>query len=132
MVSAYAYWPMLVYLLALGGWGLPLGIPPGPEDPVLANVAPEKSLFYLSWAGTARPDPKSKNQTEQLLAEPEVQALVAEVRRMLRSGANQMAGGEEPEGARIGESLLDVAESVLRRPGAVFLSGAQPAGTSTT
>ncbi len=60
-----------------GGWTVPLGLPPAKEDPVLARVAPEKCLFYASWAGTAPADAKSKNQTEQLLAEPEVQRSIA-------------------------------------------------------
>jgi hypothetical protein len=56
-----------------GGWTVPLGLPPAKEDPALARVAPEKCLFYANWAGMAPADAKSKNQTEQLLAEPEVQ-----------------------------------------------------------
>lgn len=56
MVASYALGPLFLYLLMLGGWGLPLGIPPGPEDPVLAKVAPQECLVYLSWAGTARPE----------------------------------------------------------------------------
>ena len=51
---------LLVATVALGDMGLPLGIPPGPEDPVLARVAPEECLFYMSWAGIASPDPKSE------------------------------------------------------------------------
>ena len=35
--------------------------------------SPEGCLFCVSWAGTASPDANSRNQTEQLLAEPEVQ-----------------------------------------------------------
>lgn len=128
MVASYALGPMFLYLLMLGGWGLPLGIPPGPEDPVLAKVAPAECLVYLSWAGTARPDPKSKNQTEQLLAEPEVRVLVAEIRRLFRSGAKQMARNQEAEAVRLGENLQDVAETILRHPAAVFLSGVSPAG----
>ena len=66
-------------LLFFGGFSLPLGLPPLPEDPMLSRVAPEECLGYVSWAGTATPDSKSTNQTEQLLAEPEVQALLAAI-----------------------------------------------------
>ena len=63
-----------ILLLVLGGgFGIPLGVPPGPEDPLLAKVAPADCLYYSSWAGIAAPDPKSPNEVEQLLAEPEVQ-----------------------------------------------------------
>jgi hypothetical protein len=68
----------LAFLFLLGGGlGLPLGVPPGTEDEILARLAPEKCLVCLAWNGTTRPDPKSPNQTEQLLAEPEVQKLLA-------------------------------------------------------
>ena len=63
--------PVLSWIMVLvigGGTGLPLGIPPQPEDPVMARVAPQQCLVYLSWAGTSKPDPQSKNQTEQTCA----------------------------------------------------------------
>jgi hypothetical protein len=132
MVSSFAFGPVLIYLLTLGGWGLPLGIPPGPEDPVLANVAPENCLAYLSWAGTVKPDPTSKNQTEQLLAEPEVQALIAELRRVLHRAAGQLSGSDEFDTARFGQDMLNAAETILRCPGAVFLSAVHPEGASRT
>ena len=64
-------------LLLFGGAfsGLPLGIPPGEFDPVMARVAPQECLFYVGWSGTAEPSAKSANRTEQLLADPEVQRL---------------------------------------------------------
>ncbi len=70
----------VVATLALGAdldmKGLPFGIPPAPEDAVIARVAPPHCLFYVNWAGTAAPDPASKSETEKMLAEPEVQGLV--------------------------------------------------------
>ena len=80
MLSAVA---MLVALSG-GQIGLPLGLPPLAEDPVLANITPEECLVYFSWSGVAEPDPKSKNQTEQLLAEPEVQQFVTGLGRHSR------------------------------------------------
>ena len=36
----------LLILLGLGsGTGIPLGVPPGPEDPMLAQIAPENCLL---------------------------------------------------------------------------------------
>jgi hypothetical protein len=34
-----------VFMMLLSGFGLPLGVPPEPEDPLLANVAPAECLF---------------------------------------------------------------------------------------
>ena len=53
--------------------GLPFGVPPAPEDAVIAQVAPPQCLFYVNWAGTASPRPGSSSETGKLLAEPEVQ-----------------------------------------------------------
>ena len=81
-----------VFLLSAttGGVGLPFGVPPTPEDPVLARALPEQCLFCLSWAGTASPNPNSTNQTEQLLAEPEVQEFLGAVSRKVHSSFSQV------------------------------------------
>jgi len=119
----------LVVLFGLGsGMGLPLGIPPGPEDPVLANVAPQECLIYLSWAGRAQPDPNSPNQTEQLLAEPEIRALAAEVERLVRKGMGEAMGRDDPDAAQVANEIIDLAKTIAQRPAAIFLSAAEPAG----
>lgn len=66
-----------IVLMFLGGFGLPLGVPPQAENPAMQYVAPEQCLMYSTWAGMAQPDANSANQTEQLFAEPEVQAFAA-------------------------------------------------------
>jgi hypothetical protein len=57
----------LLFLVGQSGLGIPLGVPPAAEDPTMAAVAPPQCLAYVTWAGTAPPDSKSSNQTEQLL-----------------------------------------------------------------
>ena len=106
----------LVALVVLGaapeGVGLPLGIPPGPEDRAIARVAPEKCLFYVNWAGAAAPDPASRNEMEQLLAEPEVQVFLKSSCTLIRSGIRQSnesdespsADAKEPDKAATGEA----------------------------
>jgi hypothetical protein len=119
--------PSVAALLMLigmgGGLGFPLGVPPLPEDPVLAQVAPEQCLFYSSWAGTAAPDPASDNPTEQLLAEPEVQQLIAQVRQLVKKGVRKAAeekGGDEFAG--VAEDVVRWAEKLLTSPTAVYVS----------
>ena len=97
--------------------GLPFGVPPQPEDPVMSNVAPEECLFYMSSAGMAAADAHSANQTEQLLAEPEVQKMAAEIERAIKSGlAKKMSG----PGAVPGVSADDAAML-----GRLFITGAK-------
>src|SRR5687768_12586110 len=87
---------VMVALLSGGGMGVPLGMPPLPEDPLFSRIAPEKCLWYLSWSGAAEPDAKSTNTTEQLLAEPEVRALFTHIEKAL-TGALAKGAGESPE-----------------------------------
>lgn len=116
----------LLVLLGLGsGMGLPLGMPPLPEDPVLARVAPEQCLFYASSAGTAAPDPKSINQTEQLLAEPEIQQLAAGIERQIRAALSNAAKGQGPEQAALLGDTADLGKTLLTRPAAVYVASVQ-------
>ena len=104
-----------------GGYSLPLGLPPMPEDPAIARAAPEQCLVYLSWAGTAAPDAKSTNQTEQLLAEPEMQKLLAGIDSAINAGIKKSAerGGPGDEPAK---DIYPLVKTLLTRPAAVFVS----------
>ncbi len=121
----------LIVLLGLsGGMGIPLGIPPAPEEPVLAKVAPEECLFYTTWSGTAEPDPNAQNQTEQLLAEPEVQQMLAEIEQRIKSAFRQAAAAESPQAVPIVEDATRWAKTLITHPAAVFVSSVAigPAG----
>ena len=113
---------LLMILLMGGGMGAPLGLPPGPEDPLLANVAPEGCLFYTSWAGTVAPDPTSKNQTEQLLAEPELQRVVVKIEQAIEKAFANMPGGQDSNVAAVAEVVKDTSKHLLKCPGAIFVS----------
>ncbi|MGA2259314.1 MAG: hypothetical protein ABSG53_31965, partial [Thermoguttaceae bacterium] len=109
------------FILPFGGFSLPLGLPPLPEDPAISRAAPEECLAYLSWAGTAVPDSKSANQTEQLLAEPEVQKLLSAIDSAVTTGIRKNArpGSDEAE---IVKNVYPLAKTLLMRPAAIFLS----------
>jgi hypothetical protein len=146
--------PILVFLLYFAGKGLPLGTPPGPEDPAIARMAPERCLFYMSWAGAAEPDPKSRNQTEQLLAEPEVRQLMRSLEPWARSAlghgrasytAVPRAQSPEPKARSAEETVsadeqaaidlgIDFLREFLTRPTAIFVedvkfADGKPAGS---
>ena len=116
---------MARWLMMLGlsvGPGLPVGIPPGPEDPLLAKVAPQQCVFYTSWSGTAEADPASKNHIEQLAAEPELQYMVAEIKRRIVAGIAQQAGRGEADMAPVVEDVAGWVETLLTHPTAIFIS----------
>ncbi len=120
MIAPFSPWHILILLGLSGGAGLPLGLPPGPEDPAVAAAAPEECLFYLSWAGSAKPDPKSTNQLEQLIAEPEIQQFVAEVERRVREGLRAAAAREDPQTAALVDELVGLVKTALTSPGAIY------------
>lgn len=112
---------VLFLLLFGGGLGLPVGMPPLPPDPVMQSAAPEECLYYMAWNGTAEPDPSSANQTEQLLAEPEIRAFLAHVERALTNGVGQNAAldAQMPMLLQTGSSLLKV---LITRPTMLYVS----------
>ncbi len=111
--------------LFFGGGSIPLSIPPLPEDAVMSRVAPPECLAYMSWAGMAAPIKQSPNQTEQLLAEGEVQSLLTAIDKAILSGIN--AGASHGAGdARIVADLYPWAKLLLMRPAALFVSKVVP------
>ncbi len=113
------------WLFAIGGFGLPVGVPPLPEDPMIAKIAPEECLGYMALAGMATPDPKSPNQTEQLLAEPEVQQMAKEIERVVRSAFGRSAGRSPLPGGLSNDNAIDAAKLLLTRPLAIYVSRVQ-------
>ena len=118
---------MMIMLLG-SGVGVPLGVPPQDPDPLMAKIAPEKCLYYTTWAGMASPDPKSPNQTEQLLSEPEVQAFVTEVERAVTAAIQQQAGqAPMQEVAVIAEKMPLLVKTLITHPTAFFVESVAPA-----
>lgn len=111
----------ILLLLFAGQTGAPLSLPPLPEDPVMSRVAPDECLWYLSWSGTAVPDPKSANQTEQLLAEPEVRDFLHGVGKAL-AGAIRKGAPPTPQGKFFGANGPRLILALLTHPAAAFVS----------
>ncbi len=111
----------LSLLLFFGGEaGLPLGLPPAPEDPVLSRIAPDDCLAYFSWSGVAEADAKSKNQTEQLLAESEVREFADTLGKALSSAIKKGAPAT-PQGQVLGRHGPMLIHALLTHPTAIFL-----------
>ncbi len=112
----------LILLLLFGGpFGMPQGVPPTPEDPLLAKAAPADCLLYAAWTGTTIPDAASKNHTEQLLAEPEVRKFLTLANGRTFDLVRSMAAGQ-PEAQATLEDAGKFLELIAGRPGAVFVS----------
>ena len=121
-MSVASGWAFLILMFAGSGGGVPLGVPPLPEDPVLAKVAPEECLLYFSSAGMAKPDPKSTNQTEKLFAEPEIRKAVAELENVIRAGLKESAKKGNPQQQAAAEAAPTLIKALLTRPLAIYIS----------
>jgi type II secretory pathway pseudopilin PulG len=127
-MARYASLGLCVSLLAFAVSGLagPLGVPPASEDPAMSAVAPPQCLAYVSWSGMAAADPKSKNRTEQLAAEPEIQKLISAVVQMAKNATRAAAEKERPGGGEAVAGMFDLGMELLARPAAAFLSKIEP------
>lgn len=113
----YRFVSFLMFALVTAvGVPLPFSVPPRPEEPALQRVAPKDCIAFLSWSGAAVADPKSTNQTVQLAAEPEVQAMV----RQLRQALAGFVGGDQP-GSQLLRQIVNVGTAALQRPGCAFV-----------
>lgn len=105
---------ILMLLMFSGGMGLPSSIPPLPEDPLLARVAPAECLAYIQWSGSGELNATGKNGTERLLAEPKVKAFLQAVEaQMSQAMQGPGAGGYDPMAA---------VKLLTQRPACFFLS----------
>lgn len=112
-------------MIMLGGIaGAPISIPPLPEDPALARIAPAECLWYMSASGMATPDPNSPNQTEQLFAEPEIQQLVAGIEEQIIRVARREASGREER--VLATELPGLIKIALTHPLAFYVGDVQP------
>ena len=123
-MTAAAIWPswLMMLILGAGGVGVPLGVPPLPEDALLAKVAPEECLGYFASAGMGKAQANSRNHTEQLFAEPQVQRLAAAAEALIRTGLKESTKNQGPESRVLAEEGPALLKMFLTRPLAVYVA----------
>jgi len=126
---------VLSWLLMLfgGSTALPVGVPMAP-DAGLQGAAPPSAIVYFSHEGTTQPDPKSTNQIEQMLAEPEVQGFLGEVHRLVDEGLKRVPTSNEKE-KTLAATLPVIGKTLFTRPSMLYVSDvkvppAQPTGNA--
>ena len=107
-------------LLFAGGGSIPLGGAPLPLDPVLSAIAPEEALWYAGYAGQGPASAESDNQTEQLLAEPQVVRFTEEVQSQLLRLVRRV-GGPDREKRVVAEQAPKLLRALLTRPSAAYV-----------
>lgn len=116
-------------LIAVAGWlfqaqaifASPFCLPPGEPDAGVMRAAPEECLVYLGWNGAGKADAKSKNQTEQLLAEEEVQKFLTQVETQITTLVQQGMRAN-PQAAPLADHLPLLVKTILTRPAAIYVS----------
>ena len=109
----------------MSGAGLPLGLPPVENDPIIAHVAPADSLVYVGWNKMATPSADSSNYTEQLLADAEIRRFVKEVSsRVLESIRKNAGGGEQTK--LVANELPKLLYALAVNPTAIYVSPPTP------
>ena len=115
------FFEYVILMAAYTGLSVPFGLPPGPEDPFLSQIAPESPLFYASWAGSVEVDANSTNQTERMLAEPEIQRMFAELPSPIMK-IMEMNVPADAAGKLVTDTIREWLPKLARRPGAIFVS----------
>ncbi len=119
-VSSAAF--LFILLVLGGGMGIPMGVPPGPEDPVMSMVAPDDCVLYASWSGVAKIDPDA-NPTEKWMGQPMVSKSVAKLRKGYRAMLlDRGQKNDHPvmrQATKIAAELVDIAST---EPSALYLS----------
>ena len=111
---------MVQLLGGMGGGQLPIAMPPGEPVPSIQQVAPDDCLFYFGSNGMVAPDPKSKNQTELMLAEPEVQAFIKEIDQTIQRAITVNMANEAPDEQLIAQFVYPFGKTMLTKPFAFF------------
>ncbi|MBL9092355.1 MAG: DUF1559 domain-containing protein [Planctomycetaceae bacterium] len=110
----------LVLVAATMFGGGTFAVPHGP-DAGLDGAVPAECLLYAAYNGIAPAKAESGNQVEQLLAEPEVAAFVAELDRLIDEGIDLAPARDEQE-RTIKRLAPTVARTLLTRPSMLYLA----------
>ncbi|MEX2214078.1 MAG: hypothetical protein WD768_08125 [Phycisphaeraceae bacterium] len=122
MSTGFGFMEMLILLLGGGGGiNLPVGLPPTPEDPKMAQVAPAECIAYITWAGTADADPKSANRAERILAEPQVRHLFKTIEDEIFALIDRETGNNKEEKQAL-STIASLVKLSLTHPTAIYLS----------
>ncbi len=113
----------IILLMIFGGsLGLPVGMPPGPEDPMMFKVAPENCVCYATWTGMAKLDPKA-NPTEAWMGQPEMVAMSDKLRAAWRGSIETKAKAiRDPATAAFTRFMLELADVAISSPTAIWVT----------
>jgi len=109
------------FVICFLGFGTPMGIVPGEEDPLLMRMAPQNAILYASWAGTQEADPKG-NSTEQWIAQKDMQRFWKDMDTGLSEMALQVVEqADNPVSANLNALSVKLPKLLCRQPCGIYL-----------
>ena len=114
--------PILLLFSSLAS--LPLAKSPLPLNPAMQAVAPPDCLWFASSSGFAEANFESDNQSEQLLAEPEVRQFGNRIQEQILLAVRRNAGSEHKERV-LSSELPKLFKAMLSRPFVVYVEDVQ-------
>ena len=118
----FGFVELLLLAMLVGNPGVPLGVPPADEDPLMYRLAPEECLYYSTWAGVAAPDPNSDNLTEKMLAQQELQQAIAKADAIAMMLSQRMAEEGDPVSRAMARLTPTLLRTMLTQPTAVYVA----------
>ncbi|MEQ1904837.1 MAG: DUF1559 domain-containing protein [Pirellulaceae bacterium] len=110
----------------LFGAGLPTGMPPGPDDPVLMALISSDHVGFAYWPGMAAVDGNA-NPTEKFMAQPELGAFVKRAREALLAEVKESLVDALPESNDAMAAVIDeIAWGQMYRPTLTVMTDYKP------
>ncbi len=111
---------LIEVMMLLSGGGL-LGMPPGERVPAMLRSAPSDALIYYEWAPRGAGKAGAAG-VDGLVADPEIQAFVADVERAVMAFIDAETDSGEPEEQILGQALPPLVKSLLNHTGAISVA----------
>ena len=119
---AFAFVGMLVFAMSSSAIAIQAANNDGALSGPLFSVAPDECWMYSTWSNHTNPDPNSVNHTDQLLAEPEVNAFANDiVERVGRILPMAFANAPEAQQQQIAEVAPSITNALFKKSGCFFV-----------
>ncbi len=119
MGMSFGYLFVILFAFGSGNMGIPMGMAPGPEDPIMAKIAPDDCVAYASWSGFVDVDAKA-NPTEAWMSQPKVRAAGNKFRKAIWDMFSAKAARRDPIVIAGTELLVEVGRIGSVSPGAFY------------
>ena len=118
-MSFFGFLLVILFAFGFGNMGIPMGMAPGPEDPMMSKIAPDDCVAYASWSGFVDVDAKA-NPTEAWMSQPKVRAAGNKFRKAIWDMLSAKVAKQDPIVIAGTELLIEVGRIGSVSPGAFY------------